>query len=77
MNALMILLLVSAVAATAVLTVPVLRRPLLTRHLLESFRKVVPRMSGTEWEALQAGRALAALRHRRAAPAASAKAGAR
>ena len=55
MNALAILLLISAVTATAVLTVPALRRPLLTRHLLAGFRQVLPRMSDTEREALQAG----------------------
>ena len=42
-------------AAALISVVPALRRPLLTRRLLVQFRRVLPSMSRTEREALEAG----------------------
>lgn len=47
--------LIMAAAAVAVLTLPPLRRPVLSRALLAVFRRALPRMSATEREALEAG----------------------
>src|SRR3989442_996550 len=44
-----------AAAILATLTVPALRRPLLSAWLLKKFRKVLPQVSQTEQEALDAG----------------------
>lgn len=43
------------VVIAVVLNVPALRRPLLSERVLKLFRKVLPRMSQTEREALEAG----------------------
>lgn len=42
-------------AVLAVLTLPALRRPLLSRPLLGIYRRILPQMSDTEREALEAG----------------------
>lgn len=48
--------LATLIAAIAAVTgIPVLRRPLLTRHLLKRFRRTMPAVSPTEREALEAG----------------------
>ncbi|MBU0750707.1 MAG: acyl-CoA dehydrogenase [Gammaproteobacteria bacterium] len=54
MNALTFLLAV-ALAVAAVLLVPSFRRPLLTRGLFATYKRILPQMSDTEREALEAG----------------------
>ncbi|MEA3276583.1 MAG: acyl-CoA dehydrogenase [Pseudomonadota bacterium] len=55
MNVLLLSLLAVLALTIAVVTVPALRRPLLTGFLLQKFRRVMPAMSSTEQEALGAG----------------------
>ncbi len=55
MNTLLFALLALLALATALVTLPGLRRPLLIRPLLSRFREVIPPMSDTERVALEAG----------------------
>ena len=48
-------LLVLGAAAAAVLLLPPLRRALITRHIFALFKRILPQMSDTEREALEAG----------------------
>lgn len=52
---LVILLWLLFIVATALLHLPQVRKPLLTRPLLDLFRKIKPNLSDTEKEALEAG----------------------
>jgi acyl-CoA dehydrogenase len=55
MTTLLILSFTLAATAVVVVAVPGLRRTLISRHLLRRFRRVMPAMSRTEQEALEAG----------------------
>jgi acyl-CoA dehydrogenase len=55
MTTTLILLGMLAAATTAIGSIPALRKVSITRHLLKQFRRVMPAMSRTEQEALEAG----------------------